>query len=332
MANRTALIVDTDPGVDDAVALWWLLTNPNVEVLALTSVWGNGDASITGANALRIADACGRPDIAVAAGLDGPIDHAPHIPAVDFIHGVDGLGNTNRPASKRSFVDESAIDLLQRLVNERPGEITVLALGPLSNIGEVLRRDPTWASRVKELVVMGGSICMGGNALPSGEANIAHDPHAADITVRAAWSTPPLLVPLDVTLMATFNDEVTEAMDAKSNAAGQWLADPMAFYANGGGLMSPMGETPCHDLVAAMAITHPEVLDSLVLPLGVVTTEGPAWGATMADLRAIPLAQAGLELEQLFTIPPSWGFAPWRIALQADVELFRQLACEFFTN
>jgi purine nucleosidase len=331
-ASRIPVIVDTDPGVDDAVALWWLLTHPRVDVLALTSVWGNGNADITGSNALRIAEACGRSDLAVFPGLDGPIDFAPTIPQVDFIHGADGLGNTNRSAATRSLESESAVDALIRLVNERPGEITVITIGPVSNIGAVLRRDPTWAERVGDLVVMGGSIRLGGNAMPWGEANIAHDPFAADLMVRAAWRRPPLLVPLDVTMTATFDTAVTAAMNSRSNAAGEWLADPMAFYANGGALLSPPGECPCHDLVATMAVTNPEILDAPVLPLGIVTTEGPAWGATMADLRAIALARHNLSLPDLFSIPDSWGYAPWRVALTADVPQFRALATSMFIS
>jgi purine nucleosidase len=328
--SRIPIIIDTDPGVDDAVALWWLLTHPAVEVLALTSVWGNGVAAVTGANALRIAEACGRSDIAVYPGLDGPIDIAPVIPQVDFIHGADGLGNTNRPPAERALEDESAVDALIRLVDERPGEVTVLTIGPVSNIGAVLRRDPTWAQRVGELVAMGGSIRTGGNALPWGEANIAHDPHAADLMVRAEWARPPLLVPLDVTLTATLDGSVTDAMNRRSTAAGEWLADPMAFYAQGGALLSPPNECPCHDLVAALAVTNPEVLSAPEIPLAVVTGQGPAWGGTIGDVRAIALAEHGLNVPDLFTIPSSWGFAPWRVALDADVERVRSLARSMF--
>ena len=198
------LVIDTDGGVDDAVAIWWAATSPAVEIIAITTVHGNVDVDTATDNACRVLHACGAPDVPVARGHAEAAGPVPDLRPADFIHGTDGLGNTFRPKAPFDAVSDHAVDVLRRAVDEQPGEIIVVSIGPLTNIAAVIRADPTWASRVRRLVAMGGAALTQGNALPIGEANIAHDPTAADIVVRAAWSTPPLMVGLDVTHQATF--------------------------------------------------------------------------------------------------------------------------------
>src|SRR4051794_20092855 len=172
-----------------------------------------------------------------------------------FIHGADGIGDTFRPEPTSGPVDEPADALLRRLVDERPGELAVLTLGPLSNLAVVLDADPTWASRVADLVVMGGVVGTQGNALPYGEANIAHDPTAAAAGGAAQWMSPPLLVGLDVTHVATFGPDELALLAASngSNPAATYLADPVAFYETFGATFVPDGECPCHDFLATIA-------------------------------------------------------------------------------
>jgi purine nucleosidase len=168
-------------------------------------------------------------------------------------------------------------------------------------------------------VVMGGAVGSHGNALPAGEANVAHDPAGADRVVRAAWPDPPLLVGLDVTHRATLSAREWEVLERRANPAAEFLAEPLAFCRRYGSSLTPTGESPCHDLLAVMAVAWPDLITAPVLPLAVVTTPGPAWGATIADHRQPYFSRAGDGADQ--ELPD--GFAPWRIGTDVDVERFR---------
>ena len=317
------VLVDTDCGVDDAVALWWALGNHRIDVVGVSIVWGNVDVATAADNVGRILEATHHTTIPIALGLDGPVAEAPQLRSAEFIHGSDGLGDTFRPPPATVPVDESAVAFLRRTVDERPGELTLVTLGPLSNIAAVLAEDPTWSTRVKRLVVMGGVVGIQGNALPYGEANIAHDPAAAAAVVRAEWVEPPLLVGLDVTQKATLTDAEFELLAEHKSAAAVYLDAPLHFYRTFGGTFAPAGECPCHDLLAFMGIFDQPggqgLFDAPVLPLAVQATPGPAWGATIADRRMPFFHAAGGESVQ----GAHQEFTPWRIALGVDVARFR---------
>jgi purine nucleosidase len=327
MSPPVPVIVDTDGGVDDAAALWWVLTDPTVDVLAVTAVWGNVGVETAARTVSRVLATAGRSDIPVAVGLAGPIGPAPDLRPATFIHGDDGLGNTTTglPEPAVAPVGEPAVTLLRRVCGERPGEISIVALGPLSNLGEAVSADPGFASLVGELVVMGGSARAGGNALPNGEANIAHDPLAAATVVGAAWSRAPLLVGLDVTMEATLTDRHFALLAEHRTPAAAFLDEPLRFYRRFGSTFTAP-DCPCHDLLAVLALADPPVIsESPVLPLAVDTAGGPSWGATVVDFRAPVFA--GLEGAEQET--PA-GFSPWRISLHADVERFRSRAASLF--
>jgi purine nucleosidase len=318
MPTPLPVIIDTDGGVDDAAALWWALTSPLVDVVAITTVWGNVGHDLATANVCRVLHAAGRDDIPVAVGAGGPVGPAPELRVPDFIHGADGLGDTNRPPAPFGAVDEPATDLLRRLVGARPGELTLVTLGPLSTIATLVEADSSWATGIERLIVMGGAVASHGNALPVGEANIAHDPFGAAVVVNAAWARPPLLVGLDVTHLATLTEAEWQVLDRRATPAAEFLAEPLAFYRRFGSTLTPSGESPCHDLLATMAAALP-VVDGPVLPLAVHTGDGPARGATVADRREPYFARAGEESEQ--NLPE--GFARWQVGLEVDVEVFR---------
>jgi inosine-uridine nucleoside N-ribohydrolase len=319
-----AVIIDTDCGVDDAAALWWALLDPGLDVLAVTIVWGNVDVTTAATNVLRILHEVGRPDIPVALGRTGPVGPAPDLRPATFIHGDDGIGNAGYPAPPLVPSDEPAADLVRRVCAERPGEVSLVTLGPLSNLADALV-DPAWARTVRELVVMGGSARRGGNALPAGEANIAHDPLAARAVVTAGWSRPPLLVGLDVTMVATYSPAELALLDERRTPAAAYLAAPIRFYERYGGAFTAP-DCPCHDLVAMLALADPPLItDAPTLPLAVDCGGGPAWGATVVDFRA-PLFALDEGARQ--DLPPD--FALWRIALGVDVARFRHHARTLF--
>jgi purine nucleosidase len=325
MAQPRPVVIDTDGGVDDAVALWWALTDPSLDVLAVTVVAGNVSLPAAAGSVLRVLHAAGRREVPVALGEAGPIGPRPALRIATFIHGEDGLGNAGPPApAGLAAVDEPAAELLARLVGERPGEVSLITLGPLSTVGRLLATAPEVAVGLRELVVMGGSARRGGNTLPAAEANIAHDPSAAQLVVTAPWATPPLLVGLDVTLAATLSGAEFALVDERRTPAAAFLAEPLAFYRRSASTATAP-ECPCHDLLAVLAAARPDLVsDAPVLPLAVDTAGGAAWGATVVDFRATMRRwSSGAQ-------PPAAGFAPWRIALEVDVPGFRRCARQLF--
>ncbi len=140
------VVIDTDGGVDDAVALWWALTDPTLDVLAITVVWGNVAVDTAVASVLRVVHAAGRDEVPVAVGARGPLLPAPDLRPATFIHGDDGLGNAAGLPAPAEPVDEPAVSLLARLVREHPGELTLVTLGPLTNIGVLVHDHPEFAA------------------------------------------------------------------------------------------------------------------------------------------------------------------------------------------
>jgi len=315
---RVKMIIDTDGGVDDAVAILWAATSPVVDLLGISVVHGNVAMRQAGQNVCRILELAGRSDVPVALGEANPYPSAPHLRPADFVHGADGLGNTNYPEPTHAPTSEHGVDLLLRTVAAHPGEISLVTIGPLTNIARAIARDSAFASRVRELVVMGGAVTVAGNALPAAEANIAHDPEAAALVVRAPWSRLPLLVGLDITHLATFTPAMLEAIEASTHPFASYLAVPLRFYSDAGGTFCAEGEFPCHDLLAVLAACMP-IVDADVLPLAVQHTAGPALGATIADLRVPFFARKGGQSIQ----SEDMGFADWRVGLRVDVEAFR---------
>ena len=233
--------------------------------------------------------------------------------------GVDGLGETGRPAAGHGPVAESADALLARLVDESDEPITLVTIGPLTNIAHRIAADPGWAGRLDRLVIMGGSVHMPGNAKPGAEANIAHDPAAAAVVAHAGWARPPLMVGLDVTHVATLTDVEFDLADQGRTSAAHYLAEPLAFYRRFGGTFCEAGECPQHDLLAVMAAVLPGLVHGPVLPIAVQDSPGPAWGVVVIDRRLPFFERAGTGSAQ----PVTDGFSLWELGLEVDVERFR---------
>jgi purine nucleosidase len=275
--------------------------------VAVTAVAGNVDVDQAAVNLATVLDAAGLGDVPVAVGAGAALGPVPPMERPKAIHGADGLGDAGIARVAYTPPAETAAELLGRLVAERPGQLTVVATGPLSNLATVLRTRPGWAGQVGDLVVMGGSARHPGNVSAVAEANIAHDPEAAADVARADWARPPLMVGLDVTMRATLTDAEFAVLDRQETPAARFLASPLAFYRPVGGRFNAPGESPCHDLVAMMAVTDLDLLSDEVHPLEVDTGGSAAWGMTVFDFRPGPHGRG----------------SPWRIALGVDVERFR---------
>ncbi|TVU10601.1 hypothetical protein EJB05_44144 [Eragrostis curvula] len=234
--EKEKLIIDTDPGIDDSVAIVMAFQSPGLQVLGLTTIFGNCTTERATRNALILAscktpsDLCekaGHPEVPVAEGSPEPLKGGkPRV--ADFVHGPDGLGNIDLPDPTTKKIEQSAAEFLVDKVSQFPGEVSVLALGPLTNVALAIKKDPSFASKVKKIVVLGGSFFAAGNATPSAEANIRSDPEAADIVFTSGADI--YVVGLNITTQVRFTDEdLLELRNSKGKHA-QFLCDICKFY------------------------------------------------------------------------------------------------------
>ena len=183
MSDKIPLLIDTDPGVDDALALLMAFADTRHEVVGLTVAAGNVGLKYTVRNALKLCEVAGRTDVPVFAGAADPLVY----PAEDaaHVHGVDGFGDVDLPAAAQGVRDEHAALAIIRLSHEHAGKLFLVALGPLTNVALALKLDPTLPSRINRMLVMGGALTAHGNITPAAEFNIAVDPEAAHIVFTA---------------------------------------------------------------------------------------------------------------------------------------------------
>lgn len=278
------VLVDCDTGIDDAIALLYLLSSEQADVRAITTVFGNISAATAATNCLRILELVGRPDIPVALGAEVPIlGYTPKL--APYVHGDDGLGNTGLPQPKGSVVPESAAQTIVDAAHASPGELHIIATGPLTNLATALALDPGLVDLVAHVTIMGGAAEVPGNETAAGEANILHDPEGAQRVLDAGWST--TLVPLDVTM----KELITEAHRTRLAAAGNPIADLVAaitdFYFDFFALDSFTERcSPVHDaLAAAIALGDVVPLLAPVVPVVVDCSSGPSRGLTLCDTR-----------------------------------------------
>jgi len=283
-ALRMPVLVDCDTGIDDAVALLYLLASDAVEIVGITTVGGNAPARLCALNTLRVLALVGRTDIPVAVGAERPFLAEP-LPHSADVHGIDGMGDTDLEPADESLLDpRSALALIDDLSRRYDGRLRILATGALTNLALAVRADPELVSRVADVVVMGGAAEVPGNRTPAAEANILHDPEGAAVALSAGW--PVALVPLDVTMTELLTDEHRERLAASGTRVGTFVAAITDHYV--GFYTERFGRrvAPCHDALAAAVLTG-EVLPT-VFPRIRVEVEygsGPARGATVCDTR-----------------------------------------------
>ena len=220
------LIIDTDPGIDDAMAIYLALASPELDIVGLTTVFGNVHVDLATTNALRLLEIAGRGDIPVAEGAAGPIASEYHGP-IPHIHGTDGQGDTHLPPPVATACGKSAVEfLIEASQGERP--LTILALGPLTNLAIALRQDPGLADRVEEVVIMGGNALGPGNATPAAEANIWCDPEAADFVLGCFDRL--TMVGLDVTHEVVMSGDEIATLDQSASTTARHLGAVVSKY------------------------------------------------------------------------------------------------------
>src|SRR3954469_15355408 len=193
---RTRVVIDCDTGVDDTMAIFYGLLAPDIDVVGISCVWGNIGVELTTQNTLRLLEMMGRPEIPVAMGAGKPL-LGPKWPRGRGGHGADARGNLTLPPPSLQPTKETASELIIKLAHEYPGELTLVPTGPLTNVATAVLADPEIAGLYKKVVLMGGAFLVKGNAARWAEANIWHDPEAAQIVFEAGWDV--TAVGLDVT-------------------------------------------------------------------------------------------------------------------------------------
>jgi len=251
----STIILDCDPGIDDALAIAFATASPAIELAGLTTVAGNVGLAKTTANALAVASFVGAGTVPVTAGCATPLLR----PALDagHVHGETGLGGAVLPTPARRAEDGHAIDFIIERTAAAPGEITLVATGPLTNIGLALRREPRLASWVKDFVIMGGSASRG-NVNHAAEFNIWADPEAASIVFGAGWPSGVRMIGLDVTLLARATHAVQERMRTLGTLGSQLLLPAIAQYQDS---HDTTGEPPVHDVCAVVSLADPAVFE-----------------------------------------------------------------------
>jgi len=322
------IIVDTDPGVDDALAILLALRSPEFKVEAITAVAGNVPLEFTLANALRLVEIAGRTDVPVAAGASHPLVR--RLITADYVHGNNGLGGVEFPPPKIKPVSETAAEIIRRIIRNSPGEISIVAVGPLTNVATVLRADPDLAPMIRSIVLMGGSLS-GGNITPAAEFNFYVDPEAARIVFDAG--VPLTMVGLDVTRQVLLTDEHINALAAGKNPSSQATARIMRATMERMRKGRDVTVVAMHDPLTVANMIDPKILTLSDYYVEVETSgelsAGETVGYTYAPARkSAPLATADT--------PPSAAEQAFRpnakVAVAVDPERFFHLLLERLTG
>ncbi|MFD4990113.1 nucleoside hydrolase [Streptomyces sp. NPDC058372] len=285
MRPTELLYLDCDTGIDDAMALAYLLASPGVTLAGVGTVSGNVDSAQAARNTLDLLELAGRTDIPVAVGAAVPLAGA-YRGAVPHIHGTNGLGGAELARTERETADETAAEMIVRLARAHPGRLRLLATGPLTNLATALRLEPGLPALVADVTVMGGAARVSGNVTPVAEANIHGDPEAAAAVLAAPWDL--TLVPLDVTLAHTLEEDHRQGLLDSERPVARALGEMLDLYY--GFYTDTYGRRCCaaHDpLAAAVAVGGITPALAPTVHVTVDATDGPGRGQTICDLRGV---------------------------------------------
>ncbi|MGI8459620.1 MAG: nucleoside hydrolase [Propionibacteriaceae bacterium] len=276
---------DCDTGVDDSLALGYLVASPEIELVGIGSVSGNIDAARAARNTLDVLALAGVTGVPVAVGAHDPL-RGRYAGGAPLVHGRNGIGDVELPASPEQPIEGSAAELLVRLAHEHPGRLRVLAVGPFTNLALALQLEPRLPELVADVVVMGGAALVPGNLSAVAEANIANDPEAARVVLDAPW--PVTLVPLDVTMVNLLEESDRRALLAAAHPLPQALGAILDLYFD---FYRPILGRRCsalHDPLAAAILTGG--VNATLAPVVRATvddSDGPGRGQTICDLRGM---------------------------------------------
>ena len=278
------VILDCDPGIDDAFAIVFACGHPGIDLCGITTVAGNVSVGQATANALSVCEFIGSPGVPVVAGSPAPLLR-PFLDARS-VHGESGLGGARLPPARGGPRDGHAVDFLIERISAAPGEITLVATGPLTNVALAVRRHPPLVRHVADFVIMGGSAGRG-NITPAAEFNIHCDPEAAAIVFGAGWRV--TMAGLDVTLQARTTSDVQDRMRALGALGGELLLPGLGGYTSAAG-----DGQPVHDVCAVALVAAPGLFGCQPAHVEVETAGRWTSGMTVTDFRAAPAANNAL--------------------------------------
>jgi purine nucleosidase len=280
MQNPLPIIIDTDPGQDDAVAILLALASPELEVLGITAVAGNVPLALTEKNARKICELAGRTDVKVFAGAVRPMVRP--LVTAEALHGKTGLDGPVLAEPRMALQPGHAVDfIIETLMGRNAGTVTLCTLGPLTNIGLALVREPRIASRIGQIVAMGGGFSEGGNTTPAGEFNIYVDPHAARLVFEAG--IPLTLIPLDCTHQALTTARRIEPFRLMANRVGPAVAAMLEFFERFDEHKYGTDGGPLHDPCVIAYLLKPELFGGRNVNVAIECESPLTMGMTVVD-------------------------------------------------
>jgi pyrimidine-specific ribonucleoside hydrolase len=290
VAKPLPLIIDSDPGLDDALAIACAVVRPEINLLAVTSVGGNADVHHCTENALRLLHLYGADDVPVAEGAVGPL--AGPLERATEVHGEGGLGNTKLPNAPRTVEPEGAVALMARLLEASPEPVAIAPVGPLTNIALLIRSYPHLAPKISHICLMGGSVGEG-NSSASAEFNIYADPTAAEIVFNSGL--PITMIGLDVTHHATLDRSILDRLKALPGASAKIAAELLKFSFDRSAAWGQGEKMAIHDAVAVLHLAIPDLVGVARYHVVVDATQGPARGRTIGDANPYRLKRDKIE-------------------------------------
>ena len=276
-----SIIIDTDPGQDDAVAFMLALAFPQaIDVLGITTVAGNVGLSKTSTNALKLLELIGRTDVPVFAGASAPF--AVKLETAEYVHGETGLNGWTFPDPVTPLRPEFAPDFIVETIMSRPEKsVTLVPLGPLTNVAMAIAREPRIASRLDKIVLMGGANIEGGNSTPAAEFNIWVDPHAAQRVFRSGAEI--VVMSLDVTHQALIRKAWLADLAALKRKASEAFVGLLSFYERFDEQKYGSDGGPLHDPTTIAYLLKPELFEGKFVNVEIETTPGLCFGQTVVD-------------------------------------------------
>lgn len=297
------IILDCDPGHDDAIAILLAHGSPHIELLGVTTVVGNQTIEKVTRNALAVARVIGLTDVPFARGAHRPLVR--EIEVAESIHGESGLDGPVLPEPTIQLDSRHAVDfIIDTVMSNEPGTISLVPTGALTNLALAVRKEPRIAQRVKQVVMMGGGVNVG-NWNATSEFNIVIDPEAAHIVINESW--PLTMVGIDVTHDALATEEVAASIAAVGTGPARFVGELLEFF--GATYLEAQGfeHPPVHDPCAVAYLIDPTVMETTKVPLDVELTGSITLGMTVADFRAPAPADCTTQVARSIDVPKFWA-------------------------
>lgn len=291
--NPKRIIIDTDPGVDDALTFLLALASPEIELEALSTVQGNVTVEKATRNALSVLELANASHIPVAQGCAQPLVKQPH-ESGETVHGTSGVGRSNLPEPESKPLEQHAVDFLIEKIMAEPNQISLFPIGPLTNVALAIRKEPRIARNLKELVIMGGAIRSGGNITPLAEFNIHEDPHAAHIVFHSG--IPITLIPLDVTYKCLLTSADIDRLNKINSPIAGFIRDATGVYMDFYKQYENFDGCAMHDPLTLATVIAPELLSFEEHYVDVDISGGISMGNTFADFMRVSKEPANIKI------------------------------------